>query len=156
MSDGLSFFIAYRFTSFYVPQRSFTVQKITFAWGETASVKNASVTGNAVSTIGRNPLASGKVLNDGFGKDMRKFGIDFHHRSVGDGAIAINVNNITAGNGFVLIAVLGHFISTQGVIGLFQFNIASCKKAAVSLIHNNIIGFKPNRLVSSKCKIGWC
>ena len=87
---------------------------------------------------------------------MRKFGVELHNGSVGDCAIAINVNNITAGNGFVLVAVLGHFIGAQGVIGLFQFNIASCKKAAVSLIYNNIIGFKPNRLVSSKCKIGWC
>ena len=69
---------------------------------------------------------------------MRKFGIDFHDRSVGDGAIAINMNNITAGNGFVLIAVIGHFIGAQGVIGLFQFNIASCKKAAVSLIYNGL------------------
>ena len=50
---------------------------------------------------------------------MRKFGIEFHNRSVGDGAIAINVNNITAGNGFVLVAVIGHFIGAQGVIGLF-------------------------------------
>ena len=36
-------------------------KKITFAWSESAGVKNASVTGNAVSMIGRYPLASGKI-----------------------------------------------------------------------------------------------
>ena len=61
MGDGLGLFISHRLTGLNIPQRLFTVQKITFARGETASVKNASVTGNAVSMIGRYPLASGKV-----------------------------------------------------------------------------------------------
>jgi hypothetical protein len=67
------------------------------------------------------------------------------------------VNNITAGNGFVLIAVIGHFIGAQGVIGLFQFNIASCKKAAVSLIYNNIIRLRnPIGLSAANAKLAWC
>ena len=85
---------------------------------------------------------------------MRKFGVELHNGSVGDCAIAINVNNIAAGNGFVLVAIIGHFISAQGVISLFQFDIASCKKAAVSLIHNNIVGFESNRFIGGKCEIG--
>ena len=61
MGDGLGLFIPYRLTGLNIPQRLFTVQKITFARSETAGIKNASVTGNAVSMIGRYPLAGGKV-----------------------------------------------------------------------------------------------
>ena len=49
MGNGLRFFIPNRLAGFDVPQGPFTVQKITFAWGETACVKDASVTSNAVS-----------------------------------------------------------------------------------------------------------
>ena len=61
MGDGLGLFIPHGLTGLNIPQRLFIIQKITFAWSETASVKNASVTGNAVSMIGRYPRAIGKV-----------------------------------------------------------------------------------------------
>ena len=61
MGNGLRFFIPNRLAGFDVPQGPFTVQKITFAWGKAAGVKNASVPGNSVSMIGRYPLATGKI-----------------------------------------------------------------------------------------------
>ena len=78
---------------------------------------------------------------------MGEFCFQFHNMRAVDGAFAICMDHITTRNRPVFVLIIGDFIGAQGATGLFQHDIASRKQAGISLIDDNIISFKGNRLV---------
>ena len=78
MCDCLGFFIAHGLACPNIPQRFFTIHKITITRGKAACFKDRFVTSDAVSMIGGHPVARHKLANQGFSNDMGEFCFQFH------------------------------------------------------------------------------
>ncbi len=127
-----------------IPDRRFTILKITVTRAEARRIKYRSSTRNDIAFIGDEKgiirVSGAKCL----GNNMSELGVQRHDVGAMDSAIIIDEFNIAGCNCHIIFTVITHFVSPQCHCSLCHNNVAGCQHTAVILIDRNGVSLEPD------------